>query len=444
MGTEREHELWSNWAGDQVCAPREIAHPTTERELAEVVARAASRGQQLRAVGSGHSFTDCACTDAVMIDTTGLQQILDIDRDSGLVTVEGGVKLHALGPVLAEHGLALENQGDIDRQSIAGAISTATHGTGARLPNIAARIVGLRLVTASGDVLQLSPETDPEAYLAARVSIGALGVISAVTIQCVPLYTLHRHDQPLPLQDTLARLEEHVDHNDHFEFFVFPYTDTALTRRTRRSHDEPKPPPQWRRRLQEDVIENRVLSAVCRIGRMLPWLTPKLNRLITTAMSESRVEDRAYRVYATNRAVRFTEMEYAIPRAHAREAVQRVLVLVEQRRLPILFPIEVRFAAPDDAFMSTAHGRETCYIAVHQYAGMEFESYFRAVEAIMDSYEGRPHWGKRHYQTAATLRQRYPEWDRFEAVRARLDPGGAFTNDYARRVLGLSARAVAA
>jgi L-gulonolactone oxidase len=444
MSTERAREPWSNWAGDQVCAPREIAHPTSERELAGVVSRSATTGQQIRAVGSGHSFTDCACTDGVMIDTAGMHRILDIDRDSGLVTVEGGVKLHALGPILAEHGLALENQGDVDRQSISGAISTATHGTGARLPNVAARIAALRLVIASGDVLELSPDTDPDAYLAARVSIGALGVISAVTIQCVPLYTLHRHDQPLPLGETLARLEEHVDHNDHFEFFVFPYTSTALTRRTRRSYEQPKPPPDWRRHLQEEIVENRVLSAVCRTGRTFPRLAPRLNRLITTVMSEGRVEDRAYRVYASNRAVRFTEMEYAIPRAHAREAVERVLALVEQRRLPILFPLEVRFAAPDDAFLSTAYGRDTCYIAVHQYAGMEFETYFRGVEAIMDSYGGRPHWGKRHYQTAATLRERYPEWDRFQAVRARLDPGGAFTNDYSRRVLGGIAHAVAA
>jgi L-gulonolactone oxidase len=444
MNTDHRRPPWTNWAGDQVCAPREIARPTSERELAELVARAAAAGQRIRAVGSGHSFTDCACTDGVMVDTTGMQRVLDIDRDSGLVTVEGGTKLHALGPVLAEQGLALENQGDIDRQSITGAISTATHGTGARLPNIAARITALRLVTASGDALELSADTDPDAYLAARVSIGALGVVSAVTIQCVPLYTLHRHDQPLPLRDTLDRLEAHVEENDHFEFFVFPYTETALTRRTRRSHDEPSPPPHWRRQLQEEIVENRVLSAICRTGRMFPRLAPRLNKVITTAMSESRVEDRAYKVYATNREVRFTEMEYAIPRAHAREAVERVLALIERRRLPILFPLEVRFAAPDDAFLSTAFGRDTCYIAVHQYVGMEFETYFRAVEAIMDSYGGRPHWGKRHYQTAATLRERYAEWDRFQAVRGRLDPDHAFGNDYTRRVLGETAERVAA
>jgi L-gulonolactone oxidase len=429
-------ERWSNWAGEQICAPASIERPSSERELVEIVRRAAGDGLRVRAVGSGHSFTDCACTDGVMIDMSRMQRILEVDRERGLATVEGGIRLHALGPRLAEQGLALENQGDIDAQSVTGAISTATHGTGAAFQNLAARVVALRLVTATGEVLQLSEESDQEAYLAARVSVGALGVISAITIACVPLYTLHRHDAPLSLEETLGRLDEHVDSNDHFEFFVFPYSDTALTRRNRRSHEDPHPPPRWKRRLQEQLIENNVLSLVCRTGRRFPRLTPRLNRLITAAISESTLEDRAYLVYASKRAVRFTEMEYAIPRASARQAVERVLELVERRRLPILFPLEVRFSAPDDAFLSTAVGRDTCYVAVHQYKGMEFETYFRAVEEIMDSYGGRPHWGKRHYQTAATLRERYPAWDRFQAVRGRLDPDGVFGNDYTRRVLG--------
>jgi len=416
--------------------------PGSEAELCSVIAEAAHRGETVRAVGSGHSFTDCAATDGVMVDLTGMQRILDIDRDRERVTVEGGIKLHALGAPLAAAGLALENQGDIDRQSITGAICTSTHGTGVRWPNMAARVVALRLVTARGEVLQLSPDSDPEAHLAARVSLGALGVISAVTIQCVPLYTLHRRDEPAPLGDTLARLDDLVDGNDHFEFFVFPYTTTALTRRTRRSHAEPSPPPAWQRYLQEELLENRALGAICRTGRRVPGLTPRLNRLIAAAMSASEVEDRPYKVYATNRAVRFNEMEYAIPRACARVAIERVLAVVERRRLPILFPLEVRFSAGDESFLSTAHERDTCYVAVHQFRGMEFETYFRAVEAIMDEYGGRPHWGKRHYQTAERLRERYPQWDRFQAVRARLDPDGVFANDYTRRVLGPAQRLV--
>jgi L-gulono-1,4-lactone dehydrogenase len=427
---------WTNWTGDQVCAPAEVARPEAEEELIGVVRRAADADLPIRAAGAGHSFTDCACTEGVMIDTSGLQKILDVDPGRRQVTVQAGIRLHQLGRPLAKVGLALENQGDIDRQSISGAIATSTHGTGGRLRNLSAQIVGLRLITASGEAIEVSAESDRETYLAARVSLGALGVISAVTIQCVPLYTLHRHDAPEPLDQTLERLEAHVEEHDHFEFFVFPYTTTALTRRTQRSDRDPSPPSRFARVLQEELVENGALSAACRTGRRFPRLVPRLNRLVTAAMSETRVEDRAFNVYATHRAVRFTEMEYAIPRRHAAEVVQQVLRLVARRRLPILFPLEVRFSAPDEAFLSTAHGRDTCYVAVHQYSGMEFETYFRAVEEIMDTYEGRPHWGKRHYQTAATLAPRYPAWERFQAVRTRLDPDRRFANPYTRRVLG--------
>jgi FAD-linked oxidoreductase len=425
--------VWSNWAGEQRCAPAAIERPESEAELAQVVSAAAARGQRVKAVGSGHSFTDCACTDGVMIDMTAMQRVISADPQSGLAVVEGGIKLHAVGPQLAAHGLGLENQGDIDAQSITGATATATHGTGARFQNLSARIVALRLVTAGGDVLDLS---DGDDYLAARVSVGALGVISRVTVQAVPLYTLHRRDEPRSLAETIEQLDAHVDGNDHFEFFVFPYADRALTRTTRRSDEQPSPPPQWKRKLNEDIIENTALDLICRAGRRFPSAAPRLNRLMTSAMSGGEVSDRAYKVYATERRVKFTEMEYAIPRVHARDAVERVIDLVKRRALPIMFPLEVRFAAPDDAFLSTAYGRDTCYIAVHQYRGMEFETYFRAVEEIMDGFEGRPHWGKRHYQSAAVLRERYPQWDRFQAVRDRLDPARVFLNDYTRRALG--------
>jgi FAD-linked oxidoreductase len=432
---------WRNWAHEQFCAPSVIVRPTSEAELVEVVAGAARRGERVRAVGTGHSFTDCACTDGVMIDMTGLQRVVDADPATGLVTIEGGAELRTLGPQLAERGLGLENQGDIDAQSITGATATATHGTGARFPNLSARIVALRLVTAAGDVLTLSDDpkgsdtSDRDAYLAARVSLGALGVISQVTVQAVPLFTLIRSDEKRDLAETLDRLDEDVDENDHFEFFVFPYGDAALTRTSRRSDDEPTPPPPWLRRVNED-FENAGLSLICRTGRRFPVAAPRLNRFVTAITTGRTVSDRAYKVFATERKVRFTEMEYAIPREHAREAIRRVMDMVRRRKLPIMFPLEVRFAASDDCFLSTAHGRDTCYIAVHQYTGMEFETYFRAVEEIMDEYAGRPHWGKRHYQTAATLGQRYPQWDRFAAVRDRLDPNRTFLNDYTRRVLG--------
>jgi FAD-linked oxidoreductase len=400
------------------------------------VLEGARDGLEIHAVGSGHSFTDCAASAGVTVDTTGMRRVISVDRGRLQITVEAGIKLHELGPVLAANGMALENQGDIDRQSIAGAVSTATHGTGLRFPNLSAQVVAMRLVCADGQVRELNAETDPEALLAARVGLGALGVLSSLTLQCVPLYTLRRADSQRNLDDTLARIDEYTENNDHFEFYAFPYTRWAGVRESRRSDDLPNPSPRWERLIQEGGIENGALLTLCSIGKRVPRLIPALNRTLVSLVRANVTEDHAYRVYASMRSVRFNEMEYAVPREAVPEAICRVMDLIERHRLPVQFPLEVRFAAPDDAFLSSAHGQETGYIAAHQYRGMEFETYFRGVEAIMNAYGGRPHWGKRHYQSAATLAERYPDWDRFAAVRDRLDPDRVFANDYSRRVLG--------
>jgi L-gulono-1,4-lactone dehydrogenase len=387
--------------------------------------------RRVKVAGAGHSFTDIACTDGVMLDLSNMKRVLRPEDDH--VTVEAGITIREVGPALAERGLALENQGDVDAQTIAGAISTATHGTGGRFANISSQVTGVRMVTAAGEVVELREGDD---LLAARVSLGALGAISAVTLRCVPAFTIQRVDRPLPLDDVLARLDEHVDSNDHFELFVFPFTRTALTLTSQRTDREPRPAGRAKVLLRDVLLENAALEAACRTGRRLPGLIPRVNRALVRAMSPTEHLDLSHRVYANRRTVRFTEMEYAIPRERTAEALERVLALIERRRLAVGFPIEVRVVAGDDALLSTAEGRATGYIAVHQYRGMEFESYFRGVETIMDEYDGRPHWGKRHYQSAATLRPRYPGFDRFIAVRDRLDPERKFENDYLRRVLG--------
>lgn len=420
-------ETWTNWARQQRCAPERIERPAGEDELARIVRGA----RTIRAVGSGHSFTDIACTDGVLVDLAGMRKVLAVDGAD--VTVEAGITLHDLGEELADRGLALENQGDIDRQTVAGAVCTATHGTGSRFRNLSAQVVGMRIVSGAGEVVEVREEDE---LRAARVSLGALGAISAVTLRCVPAFRVHRLDEPRPLEDVLPRLDELVDAADHFEAFVFPYTRTALTLTSERTGRPARPRSRARTVFQDLVVENAVLGAAVRLGSASPALIPAINRLLARLMSRSEHLDASNRVYANERRVRFTEMEYGIPREHAAEALERVLALVERRRLPIGFPIELRVVAPDDAYLSTAHGRPTAYVAVHQYRGMEFETYFRAVERIMDDYEGRPHWGKRHYQSAHTLASRYPDWERFQAVRRRFDPEGRFANDYTERVLG--------
>jgi L-gulonolactone oxidase len=366
-----------------------------------------------------------------------MDRVLDADRVSGLVRVEGGITIHALSAALAQHGLAFENLGDIDVQTIAGAISTATHGTGARLRNISAQVEAVELVLADGSTRVCSAsDADPTAWQAARVGVGSLGVIAAVTLRAVPAFTLRGVDEPAPLAQALERLEQRGEENDHFEFFVFPHCDTALTRTNNRVEEAPRPRSRASAWANDVLLTNHAFHAFCLAGRAFPRWIPALNRTVTRLAGSSTRVDRSDHIFASPRLVKFTEMEYALPRERTAEAVRRVMELIPSRGFQVPFPIEVRLVAGDDALLSPAHGRPTGYVAVHMFKGMAWEPYFRAVEAIMDEYGGRPHWGKRHFQTAETLRPRYPRWDDFQAVRAQLDPGDRFGNAYSDRVLG--------
>jgi L-gulono-1,4-lactone dehydrogenase len=427
---------WRNWAGDQSCRPAAVELPGSIEEISEAITRAAAHDCRVRVAGAGHSFSDVALTDGFQLRLDRLTGVLDVDRSSGLVHVQGGITIRECNVRLAEHGLALENLGDVDSQSIAGAISTATHGTGARLRNISAQVAELTLVLADGSTLRCAEEIDSEVFRAARVGLGSLGVIAEVTLRCVPAFTLRGVDAPMPLHDTLARFEELALGNDHFEFFVFPHADTALTRTNNRTDQPPRSRGRASAYANDVLLTNHAFELLCRAGRRFPQRIPQLNRLVTRLAGATTRVDRSDRIFASPRLVRFTEMEYALPRAATPEAVNRIMALVPSRNFAVPFPIEVRTVAPDDALLSTAVGRDSGFVAVHMYRGMAWEPYFRAVEAIMDELGGRPHWGKRHFQTAVTLRPRYPDWDRFQAVRARLDPEGRFANVWTDRILG--------
>jgi FAD-linked oxidoreductase len=427
---------WRNWTGDQRCTPATMERPQTLEELTEAVRRAGERGVSVHATGSGHSFTEAPLTDGAMIRVEALNHVLDADRESGLVKVEAGISLRDLSVALWDLGLALENLGDIDRQTLAGAISTATHGTGARFRNLSAQVEAIEMVVADGSVIEFSQTEHHDAYLAARVGLGALGVIYSVTLRAMPAFVMHRVDSPRPLEETLAAVDELAERNEHFEFYVFPYTDTALLIERNRFEGPPKPRSRTSAYVNEVLIENYAMDVLSRIGRRFPSTIPRMVGFASRQFSRAEKTDRSYAIFASERRVRFTEMEYAVPREHGPEAVRRVLELVREHRFPVGFPIEFRVVAPDDAFLSTAYGRETAYVAVHQYQGAAWEPYFRAVEEIMSTYQGRPHWGKRHFRTAESLEGLYPRWHDFQRVRARLDPTGLFRNAYTDRVLG--------
>ncbi len=436
MGPLTQTGEWANWAGDQRCRPARVLAPRSPEELAEAVGAAAAAGEKLSVTGSGHSFTEAAMTDQTMLRLDALRGVIDADRESGLVRVGAGTVLADLNEELAALGLALENLGDIDAQTVAGAISTGTHGTGAGFGNISSRVEGVELVLADGSVRDLTAAGDPELLRAVRIGIGALGAISAVTLRCFPAFTLRRVDSAHQLADVLDRFDELAAANDHFEFFTFPYSDRALVLERNRTDEPPAPRGRTAAYLNDVVLENWAVGTLAATGKALPRTIPALAKFAGLVANGGRNQDHSHRIFVNRRNVRFTEMEYGVPREHGPTAVRRVVEWVRVNRFPVFFPIEVRATAGDDADLSPSHERDTTYIAVHQYRGMEWRPYFEAVEAIMDDYVGRPHWGKRHFQTAATLAPRYPRWDAFQSARDELDPGRAFTNPYAERVLG--------
>ncbi len=427
--------VWSNWTGDQECRPAQIVRPRDRAELQATIAAATAAGKTVSVVGSGHSFTETALTDGVAVDLAALSGTLDADPSSGLVKVGAGTILADLNEELDRLGLAMENLGDIDRQTIAGAISTGTHGTGARLRNISAQVEAVELVTAAGEVREPGG-AEPDLLRAARVGVGALGAISAVTLRCVPAFTLRRVDASYPREEVLDTFAERAEANDHFELFTFPYADSALVLERNRVEGPPRPRGPLAARLNDVVLENWALEALSAAGKLFPAAIPRLSRIAARLASGGKTTDRSDRVFASERRVRFTEMEYGVPREHGPEAARRTIEWVRANRYPVFFPIEMRVAAGDDALLSPSHERDTAYIAVHQYRGMEWRPYFEAVEEIMRDYGGRPHWGKRHFQTAAGLAPLYPAWDRFQAARDQLDPDRVFSNEYAARVLG--------
>lgn len=424
-----------NWAGNQRCRPAAVEHPRSEEEIAGAVRAAAAAGRRVRVLGAGHSFTDAAMTDGTLLVLDRHQEVLAVDRERGRVTVQAGLPLWKLSRILDEHGLALPNLGDIAAQSVAGAVSTATHGTGRRLGNLSTFVEDLRLVLADGSVLECSAVREPEVFDAARVSLGALGVLSSVTLRCVPAFDLHAVEMPQRLDGLLEALDREIDGHDHFEFFWVPHTGWALTKRNDRTTAPRAPRPRWKAFRDDVLISNWAFGALCEIGRWRPESIPRLARALPR---RGRVEyvDRSDRVFASPRLVRFVEMELAIPRTAAVEVVRRVRDFVKREDLRLSFPVEVRFVAADELPLSPAFGRETCYVAVHVYRGMPFERTFRGVERICADYGARPHWGKLHFHSAETLAPLYPAWERFQAVRARLDPEGRFSNSYLERVLG--------
>ncbi|GGO91286.1 D-arabinono-1,4-lactone oxidase [Wenjunlia tyrosinilytica] len=427
---------WTNWAGNVTARPQRTALPSCVEELAEAVRSAGEQGLRVKAVGTGHSFTAAAATDGLLIGPHRLTAVREIDRAGGTVTVEAGLPLKDLNRLLAAEGLSLTNMGDIMEQTVAGATSTGTHGTGRDSASVSAQIRALELVLADGSVVRASAEQDPELFAAARVGLGALGVLSAITFAVEPTFLLTAREEPMSFDRVIAELDELTAENEHFEFYWFPHTDRCNTKRNNRSHGPAAPLPKVRGWVDDELLSNGAFQVACALGQTLPAAIPGIARVSSRALSARSYTDTAYKVFTSPRRVRFVEMEYAVPREAAEEVVRELKALVERSPWRISFPVEVRFAPADDIALSTASGRQTAYVAVHMYRGTSHQEYFTAVERIMTAHQGRPHWGKLHSRDAEYLEQVYPRFGEFAKTRDRVDPQRRFANDYLRRVLG--------
>ncbi len=429
---------WQNWAGNQTAMPDSVAKPRDVDELAMHVKAAAARRQRVKPIGSGHSFTAVGVTDGVQVDLSQMGQLVTADRRTRLVTVQAGMPLHRLNRALAEVGLALSNLGDVDAQTVSGALATGTHGTGARIGGLATQIRAMELVLADGSVVTTNATERPELFSAARIGLGALGIVSTVTLQAEDAFALQAHERPMTLPDVLTQLDELVAANDHFEFYWFPHTRRTLTKRNNRLPLDRAPQPLHRARalLEDELLSNGLFALTCWLGAAAPALIPRINNGAARLLTAREYSDASHHVLVSPRRVRFVEMEYAVPVAAVRAALAGIERVITEHHLRVSFPVEVRFAAADDIPLSTASGRDTAYLAVHMFRGQPYERYFRAVEGVMNSLQGRPHWGKMHYQDAETLRQRYPRFAEFRAVREAVDPEGRFRNDYLTQVLG--------
>lgn len=429
---------WSNWAGTESTKLARIATPRSEEEVAEEIVKAAHRGLRVKAIGAGHSFTGVAVTDGLQLRLGGLTGVLTLDATRGEATVRGGTPLYVLNEELAQLGLALPNLGDIDRQSIAGALGTGTHGTGLRLTGLTGGVRNLRIVLADGSVVDCSPEREPELFQAARLGLGALGVVTEVTISVVPAFLLRAVERPEPLAAVLEALDDEVESNDHFEFYWYPHTDRALTKRHNRVDPGTpvRPLSRWRSYLDDELLSNRAYELLNRLATRVPRTTKPISAVSARALTGREYVDASHKVFITERDVRFMESEWAFPRQALADVLGELRTWVDTHDELISFPVECRVAAPDDVWLSTAYERESCYIAIHRYHRQAKGAYFDAFEAIALEHGGRPHWGKLHSRDADFFHATYPRFGDFLAVRERVDPGRLFGNPYLERVLG--------
>jgi L-gulono-1,4-lactone dehydrogenase len=431
--------VWRNWSGLVTAEPTRVLEPADSTEIVAEVVAARTAGSQLKMIGSGHSFTAIGAPAATMLTPGGLTGILGVDREAMTVTAGTGTLLKDLNLALERVGLSLHNMGDIAEQTLAGAISTGTHGSGGRAASLAAQVVGLELVTGTGEVLRATPDENSDVLEMARVGLGALGVLTTVTFRVEPIFVLEAHEQPMSWAEAMATYDEMTATSDHVDMYWFPHTDRLLAKRNeRRGTDlsQARPLGRFKAWLDDDFLQNTLFGMLTAGANRVPGVIPRMNRLAAGLLSERTYSDLPHRVFTAERAVVFREMEYAVPREAGLAVLAEARQAIDASDLRISFPVEIRTAPADDIPLSTAYQRDSLYLAFHTHRDADHLEYFGLLEPIMRAHDGRPHWGKVHTRTAADLEPAYPRFGDFLAMRDRLDPDRVFTNDHLRRILG--------
>lgn len=430
---------WRNWSGLETASGLEPVRPASTAEVADVLEQARRAGRRVKAAGTGHSFTAIAQPQHVHLLPDRMRGIVSVDREAMTVTALAGTQLKVLNAELERMGLSLHNMGDIAEQTLAGAVSTGTHGTGGRAAGLAAQIVGLELVTGTGELLRASATENAEVFELARVGLGALGVLTTLTFAVEPLFLLRAEERPMGWDDALAAFDDLTATHDHVDMYWFPHSDRMLTKRNTRVGTDlsrAEPLPGWRAWLDDDLLSNTVFGAQTAALNLAPRAVPAANRLASRLLGPRTYTDVAHRVFTTERRVVFREMEYAVPRAAGLTALRECRAALERSGLTVSFPVEIRVAPADDVAMSTSFGRDSLYLAFHTHRRADHRAYFALMEAVMRDHDGRPHWGKVHTRDAVDLAPLYPRFHDFVALRDRLDPDRVLTNPYLDRVLG--------
>jgi FAD-linked oxidoreductase len=426
--------FWQNWAKNVSCSPSMIYYPKNEQEVVEIIQKAKAEGKRIRVVGNGHSFTNLAKTNQIMLSLSEMQGLIEVDKEKMEATAWAGTSINQLNRLLFEQGCNMENLGDIDVQSVAGATATGTHGTGTAFGNVSSQIQRFTIVTAAGEILNCSPTENTALFQAGRISLGALGIITRITLKVVEAYRLDYRSTKAKLEDTLDRIDEYNANNRNFEFYWFPYTKTVQLKMSNQTTEKVKDNATMRY-INQHIMENTVFQGMCNIGKWIPASYALISKIAAVGVSKEHKINDSHKVYASPRNVRFKEMEYNVPREHFREIMERIVAKVNEQHYRVYFPVECRFVKGDDIWLSPAYERESAYIAVHVDNRTPHDPYFRDIEAIMMEFGGRPHWGKMHKRTAENLATAYPMWDAFQEIRAKMDPEGLFLNDYLKEVL---------